>query len=86
LEKKAAAAFAVAAAAAAAYATKLAVDGVKAAIEDEQAQLRLASALRSATGATDAQIASTEQMIWTNIFSHRSCRLTVAPGQCRGWR
>ena len=41
----AAAAFAAAAAAAAAYAVKLAVDGVKAAIEDEAAQLRLANAL-----------------------------------------
>lgn len=61
--KKAAAAFAIAAAAAAAYATKLAVDGVKAAIEDEQAQLRLASALRTATGATDAQIKATEDYI-----------------------
>ncbi len=61
--KKAAAAFAVAAAAAAAYATKLAVDGVKAAIEDEQAQLRLASALKTATGATDAQIKATEDYI-----------------------
>jgi len=61
--KKAAAAFAVAAAAAVAYAGKLAVDGVKAAIEDEQAQLRLANALRQATGATDAQIAATEDMI-----------------------
>ncbi len=61
--KKAAAAFAVAAAAAVAYGTKLAIDGVKAAIEDEQAQLRLANALREATGATDAQIAATEAMI-----------------------
>jgi hypothetical protein len=61
--KKAALAFAAAAAAAAAYATKLAVDGVKAAIEDEAAQLRLASALRSATGATDAQIKATEDYI-----------------------
>jgi hypothetical protein len=61
--KKAAAAFAVAAAAAVAYAGKLAVDGVKAAIEDEQAQLRLANALRQATGATDAQIRATEDMI-----------------------
>jgi hypothetical protein len=34
--KKAAAAFAVAAAAAVAYASKLAIDGVKSAIEDEQ--------------------------------------------------
>jgi len=61
--KKAAAAFAVAAAAAVAYGTKLAIDGVKAAIEDEQAQFRLANALREATGATDAQIKATEDMI-----------------------
>ena len=61
--KKAAAAFAVAAAAAVAYGTKLAIDGVKSAIEDEQAQLRLASALKTATGATDAQIKATENMI-----------------------
>ena len=61
--KKAAAAFAIAAAAAAAYAVKLGVDGVKAAIEDEAAQLRLASALRAATGATDAQIRATEDYI-----------------------
>jgi hypothetical protein len=62
--KKAAAAFAVAAAAAVAYGTKLAVDGVKAAIEDEQAQFRLANALKEATGATDAQIKATEDMIY----------------------
>ena len=61
--KKAAAAFAVAAAAAVAYGTKLAIDGVKAAIEDEQAQLRLAAALRSATGATEGQIQATEDYI-----------------------
>jgi hypothetical protein len=61
--KKAAAAFAVAAAAAVAYGTKLAVDGVKAAIEDEQAQLRLAAALKTATGATDDQIKATEAYI-----------------------
>jgi hypothetical protein len=61
--KKVAAAFAVAAAAAAAYAVKLGIDGVKAAIEDEAAQVRLASALRSATGATDAQIKATEDYI-----------------------
>jgi hypothetical protein len=61
--KKAAAAFAVATAAAVAYGTKLAIDGVKAAIEDEQAQLRLAAALKTATGATDAQIKATEDMI-----------------------
>jgi hypothetical protein len=61
--KKAAAAFAVAAAAAAAYGAKLAIDGVKAAIEDEQAQLRLAAALRTATGATEGQIKATEDFI-----------------------
>jgi len=61
--KKAAAAFAVAAVAAAAYGTKLAIDGVKAAIQDEQAQLRLANALKTTTGATDAQIKATENMI-----------------------
>ncbi len=61
--KKAAAAFAVAAAAAVAYGTKLAIDGVKAAIEDEQAQLRLAAALRTATGATEGQIRATEDFI-----------------------
>jgi len=61
--KKAAAAFAVATAAAVAYGTKLAIDGVKAAIEDEAAQLRLASALRTATGATEGQIKATEDFI-----------------------
>ena len=61
--KKAGAAFAAAGAAAAAYASKLAVDGVKAAIEDEKAQTQLALALENATGATQAQIAATEQSI-----------------------
>jgi hypothetical protein len=61
--KKAAAAFAVAGAAAVAYGSKLAIDGVKAAIADEQAQLKLANALKAATGATDAQIKATESMI-----------------------
>lgn len=61
--KKVAAAFAVAAAAAAAYAVKLAVDGVKSAIEDEAAQIRLATALRNTTGATDEQIKSVEEWI-----------------------
>jgi len=61
--KKTAAAFALAATAAAAYATKLVVDGVQSAIADEAAQLRLASALKTATGATDAQIAATEKYI-----------------------
>jgi len=61
--KVAAAAFAAAAAAAAAYAVKLAVDGVKAAIEDEAAQKRLANALQNVTGATEAQIAAVEEQI-----------------------
>lgn len=61
--KMAAAAFAAAAAAAATYAVKLGVDGVKAAIEDEQAQARLAQTLQAAAGATDKTIASTEKFI-----------------------
>jgi len=61
--KAAGLAFAAAAAAAGAYAIKLGVDGVKAAIADEQAQLQLASALKTATGATEAQIKATEQYI-----------------------
>ena len=61
--KVAAAAFAAAAAAAAAYAGKLAIEGVKAAIEDEAAQKRLATALENVTGATDAQIAAVEKQI-----------------------
>ena len=61
--KMAAAAFAAAAVAAGAYATKLAIDGVKAALEDEQAQLKLASALKAATGATDEQVKATEDYI-----------------------
>jgi hypothetical protein len=61
--KVAAAAFAAAAAAAVAYAGKLAIDGVKAAIEDEAAQVRLAGALERTTGATRDQIAAVEQQI-----------------------
>jgi hypothetical protein len=61
--KIAAAAFVVAGAAAAAYAVKIGIDGVKAAIEDEQSQKLLAQALKNTTNATDAQIASTEEYI-----------------------
>lgn len=61
--KIAGAAFLAAGAAAVAYAGKLAVDGVKAAIEDEAAQLRLAASLKNVTGATDAQIKATEDYI-----------------------
>ena len=55
--------FAVAGAAAGAYAIKLGVDGVKSAVEDELSQKKLAQALRNTTGATDDQIASTEDYI-----------------------
>ena len=55
--------FAIAGAAAGAYAIKLGIDGVQAAIEDEQSQVKLAQALRNTTDATDAQIASTESYI-----------------------
>lgn len=57
------AAFAAAAAAAAAYAVKLGVDGVKAAIEDEQAQSRLAQTLQKAAGATNEAVKQTEEFI-----------------------
>ncbi len=55
--------FAVAGAAAGAYAIKLGVDGVKAAVEDELSQKKLAQALKNTTGATDDQIKSTEDYI-----------------------
>jgi len=61
--KIAGAAFAAAGVAAVAYAGKLAIDGVKSAIEDEAAQLRLATSLKNVTGATDAQISATESYI-----------------------
>ena len=57
------AAFAAAAAAAGAYAIKIGIEGVKAAIADEKAQTQLALALENATGATQAQIKATEQSI-----------------------
>lgn len=63
--KAMAASFAVAGAAAAAYAIKLGVDGVKAAVEDEQSQLLLAKALQNTTKATDAQIKSMESFVTT---------------------
>jgi hypothetical protein len=61
--KVAAVAFAAAAAAAVAYAGKLAIDGVKAALEDEAAQARLANALKNVTGATNEQIKAVEDQI-----------------------
>ena len=60
---KAKVALAAAAVAAGAYAIKLGVDGVKAAIEDTAAQERLANALRNTTQASDAQIRSVEEQI-----------------------
>ena len=61
--KVAGAAFLAAAAAAGAYAVKIGVDGVKAALADEQSQVKLASALENATNATKEQIAATEDSI-----------------------
>ena len=68
--KNAAAAFAIAATAAAAYAGKLLVDGVQAAIADEQAQIKLATSLQNTTGATDAQVAAVEaQILKTSLLT-----------------
>jgi hypothetical protein len=61
--KIAGAAFLAAGAAAVAYAGKLAIDGVKSAIEDEAAQAKLATTLKNVTSATDTQIAATEKYI-----------------------
>ena len=61
--KMAGAAFAAAGAAAVAYAGKLAIDGVKSAIEDAAAQQKLALTLKNVTGATENQIAATEDYI-----------------------
>ena len=61
--KMAGAAFAAAGAAAAAYAGKLLIDGVKSAIEDEKAQVKLATSLENVTGATKAQISAVEDQI-----------------------
>ena len=61
--KKAGLAFAAAGAAAVAYAGKLAIDGVKSAIEDAAAQTKLALTLKNVTGATEAQISATEDYV-----------------------
>ena len=60
---KAAKAFAIAGIAAGIYAGKLLVEGVKSAIEDEAAQAKLATTLKNVTGATDAQIKTTEDYV-----------------------
>ena len=57
------AAFVAAAAAAGAYAVKIGIDGVKAALDDEKAQRTLAKTLENTTGATNAQIAAVEDYI-----------------------
>lgn len=61
--KKATKAFAVAGAASAAFAVKVGVDAVKAAIEDQKSQVLLANSLRNTVGATDAAISSVEDYI-----------------------
>jgi len=61
--KVAAKAFAGAALAAGAFAIKIGVDGVKAAIEDEVSQKKLATTLKNVTNATDDQIKATEDYI-----------------------
>jgi hypothetical protein len=61
--KKAALAFAALGAAAGAAAIKIGKDAVKAAIEDEQSQKRLATALKNSTNATDGQVKAVEAYI-----------------------
>lgn len=61
--KVGAAAFLAVGAAAATMAVKIGVDAVKAAIEDEKAQVSLATTLRNTTKATDQQIAAVEDYI-----------------------
>lgn len=71
--KIAGAAFAAAGVAAAAYAGKLAIDGVKAAIEDEAAQAKLATTLKNVTGATDDQIKAVEdQILKTSLLTGKT--------------
>jgi hypothetical protein len=61
--KVGAAAFLAVGAAAATMAVKIGVDAVKAAIEDEKAQVSLATTLRNTTKATDQQVAAVEDYI-----------------------
>lgn len=64
----AAAAFTVAAAAAGAYAIKLGIDGVKAAVEDEKSQATLVNTMKNVIDATNEQIAANEKYITTTQF------------------
>lgn len=61
--KAGAAAFLAVGAAAATMAIKIGTDAVKAAIEDEKAQVALAQALKNTTNATDSQVAGVEKYI-----------------------
>lgn len=56
-------AFGLAAAASAAFATKIGIDAVQAAIADQKSQVILANSLRNTVGATDEAIAATEDYI-----------------------
>lgn len=67
--RTAAAALGVATAAAGALAVKLGVDGVKAAIEDEASQARLAKTLATTTKATAAQTAAVEKWITSQQYA-----------------
>jgi hypothetical protein len=66
--KMAAAAFTIAAAAAGAYAIKLGIDGVKAAVEDEKSQATLVNTMKNVVDATNEQIAANEKYIETTQF------------------
>jgi hypothetical protein len=71
--KMAGAAFAAAGAAALAYAGTLLVQGVKSAIEDEKAQVALATSLKNVTGATDAQVKAVEdQILKTSLLTGKT--------------
>ena len=61
--KKVAKAFAVGAAASAAFAVKIGVDAVQAAMEDQKSQAILANSLKNTTGASEEAIASVEKYI-----------------------
>jgi len=63
MAKRSAKAFGIAAAAGAAFAVKIGVDSVKAAIADEKSQAILANTLRNTTGANKEVIASVEDYI-----------------------
>jgi hypothetical protein len=56
-------AFGLAAAASAAFATKIGIDAVQAAIADQKSQVTLANSLRNTVGATDEAITATEDYI-----------------------